>query len=373
MNSITIGIDGHMIGDRSGGNESYYLNLLLNMSFPEEWNVYLFLMKGTKVSENIKKNYKVIYYESDSAFKRVFFENSRLCKKYHLDILHLQYFIPFTHPRTTKLLCMIHDISFEHYKDIFTKKEYYRQKLLIPYAAKYSDIVFTDSTDSKKDLINSYHLDPDKVVITYAGVNESYRKLNGDELNENELRKKFQIGSNPYILAVGNLQPRKNIERLIQAFIELKKNKDRKEVLVIVGKKAWKYDSILAAAENDDIIFTDYVENDDLVRLYNAAAIFVYPSFFEGFGLPPLEAMACGTPVAVSNTTSLPEVVGNAGAFFDPFDVQDMKNTIISVLDDDELRKELIQSGFSQARNFSWKMTAEIVTETYKRAVNIKE
>lgn len=364
-----IGIDGHMLGDHSGGNESYYSNILRYMVVPKDCKVYLFVKPDVDVSEYEGK-FEIIQFKSKNALLRNFWELTELCKKYELDLLHTQYFIPFVRP--CKVVCTIHDICFEHYKDIFTKKEYYRQKILVPYAAKYSTYVFTVSNHAKKDIVEHYGILPSRTVVTYNAVNDLFRVLSESELNNEELRTKFQIGNVPYVLSVCNLQPRKNLVRLIRSFILMKKKYGGFERLVIVGKKAWMFNDILKTAleGNADILFTDYVCNKDLIRLYNAADCFVYPSFFEGFGIPPLEAMACGTPVVVSNATSLPEVVGDAGLYFDPYNEEEMTEAIHRMLIDTELKHHLREKGFLQVSKFSWKKSAKIITDIYINALN---
>ena len=361
---MVIAIDGHMLGDHSGGNESYYTNILHFMRINPMDTVYLFVKKGVKVSE-FEGKFKVVRFKTESAFKRNFVELNQLCKKYKVEVLHTQYFIPFI--RSCKVVCTIHDICFEHYKNIFTKGEYIRQKLLIPYAAKKAEYVFTVSEHAKNDIVSHYFIDPEKVIVTYNAVNECFRVLNDDEINEIELRSRYAIGQQPFILTVGNLQPRKNLPRLIKAFNEWKSESHKSCKLVIVGKKAWMYSDVLKSVEMkpDNIVLTDYVSNEDLVRMYNAAECFIYPSFFEGFGIPPLEAMACGTPVAVSNVTSLPEVVGDAGLYFDPFNKDEIKNAINILMESEETCKELIQKGLNQRTRFSWEESAEKITMAY--------
>jgi glycosyltransferase involved in cell wall biosynthesis len=367
---IKIGIDGHMLGDHSGGNESYYTNILRNMDIPDNMIIYLFVNKGIDISE-YKEKFKIIYFKSNNAFLRNFLELSILCKKLKLDLLHTQYFIPFIRP--CKVVCTIHDICFEHFKNIFTKKEYFRQKILIPYAAKHSEYIFTVSNHAKGDIIKHYNISEEKVIVTYNAVNNSFHKMGGKELDSNGLRKKFKIGAEEYILSVCNLQPRKNLVRLIKAFVSIKKEQpERKEQLVIVGKRAWMFSDILQVAlENSkDVIFTDYVNENDLVRLYNAAKVFIFPSFYEGFGIPPLEAMACGVPVGVSNATSLPEVVGDAGLYFDPFDSNNIKEAMLRLLDDTNLRHSLMDKNRDQVKRFNWKISSEKILETYYKATN---
>lgn len=194
--------------------------------------------------------------------------------------------------------------------------------------------------------------------------------LNEEELNESELRNKFDITGNRIILSVGNLQPRKNLPRLMRAFVKLKKDSHFSDVqLVVVGKKAWMFDDIMkeSADNNKDIILTDYVSNEDLVRLYNLADGFVYPSFYEGFGIPPLEAMACGTPVAVANATSLPEVVGDAGMYFDPFSEEEITNSIVKLLDEDKAIRD--EKRIERVNCFNWQDSANAMFSKYIEVV----
>lgn len=363
---MRIGIDAHMLGDHSGGNESFYSNILKQMRKNENDEIYLFVKKDIDISE-FPEFFKIVHYKQAGAFTRNFIELPKLCKKYRLDLLHTQYFIPFANP--CKTVCTIHDICFEHYKNIFTKKEYFRQKILIPYAAKHSAFIYTVSNHAKKDITGHYHVPEEKVIVAYNAVDSMFRKLDIAELEEEALRNKFNIGSSDYVLSVGNLQPRKNIPTLIRAFLSYKERSKTNCRLVIVGKKAWMYSDIIQESLNnsDSIIFTDYVTTFDLVRLYNAAKCFVYPSFFEGFGIPPLEAMACGTPVAVANATSLPEVAGDAGIYFDPFNEKEMENTIGKLMENKALRDELIEKGRKQVEKFSWKKSAQLIYDTYSR------
>lgn len=363
---MRIGIDGHMIGDHSGGNESYYTNILLNMDCGND-EVYLFVKKNIAIDKFRDRGFHIVEFDEESALRRNFIEIPKLCKQYSLDVIHLQYFIPVK--TSCPIVCTIHDICFEHYRNIFTKKEYIRQKLLIPYAAKHSEYIFTVSNDAKKDIVEHYKVCPDKVIVTYNAVDSSFRVLDDDELRENELREQFGIGDVPYVLSVGNLQPRKNLPRLIRAFGKISNEIGADTKLVIVGKKAWMYSDILKEACNDTqrVIFTDYVSGQDLVRLYNAAECFVYPSFFEGFGIPPLEAMACGTPVAVSDKTSLPEVVGDSGVYFNPFDENEIGSAIVKMMNDSSMREMLIAKGLVRATEFSWKDSSNIIMEIYHK------
>lgn len=356
-----------MIGDHSGGNESYYSNILKVMKVPDGDTVYLFLKQGIDDTP-YKDKFIIVRFQSQGAIKRNFFELPKLSKQYKLDVLHVQYFMPFKWQLKCPAVVTIHDICFEHYKNIFTKKEYLRQKIMIPYAAKHSKYIFTVSNNAKEDIAEHYEIDKGKIVVTYNAVNPKFHVMTISELQEDELRREFGIGHGRYILSVGNLQPRKNLPRLIEAFNEIQ-DKYNDVKLVIVGKKAWMYSGILKAigTKNNRIILTDYVKESDLIRLYNAATCFIYPSFFEGFGIPPLEAMACGTPVAVANATSLPEVVGDAGLYFNPFDASEIAKKMEMLLNNEELSDRLSKLGLEQVQKFSWSKSADIICSTYHK------
>ena len=172
--------------------------------------------------------------------------------------------------------------------------------------------VITDTENAKRDLVQTYHLSPDKITVTHYAAGAQFRRIS-DQDSLNAIRARYGTGER-FILAVGNLQPRKNLERLIQALAHAKAEGGLPHKLVIVGQRAWRDAPILKAAQGlaNEVLLTGYVPADDLPLLYNAAEVFVYPSLYEGFGLPVLEAMACGTPVIASNVSSLPEIAGDA-------------------------------------------------------------
>lgn len=366
---INVGIDAHMLGDHSGGNESYYRNILSNMRIPDDMTIYLIVNSDAEVYD-FEDRYKIVRFKTKNAFFRTFFELPKISRMYNIDVMHTQYFIPIH--RNCKYVCTIHDICFEHFKNIFTKKQYYSQKILIPYAAKHSRKIFTVSEHAKSDIATCYGIRKNNILVTYNAVSSSFRVLNNEELDIEELKKEYGINTDIYILSVGNLQPRKNLVRLIKAFKNIRmKNSDVQ--LVIVGNPAWRYNDILAEAisdvEDDSIIFTGYVSDRNLIRLYNAATCFVYPSYYEGFGIPPIEAMACETPVALSNATSLPEVAGCAAIYFDPFKEEEIERAVDTLLEDGILRKTLVEKGKNQVNKFDWTKSANIILETYREVV----
>ena len=363
---MKIGIDAHMLGDCSGGNQRFYENILRYMTVPEGGTIYLFVSRGTDVSI-YRDRFEIVYLESKSAVRRYLRELPQLCRKLKLDILHTQYFIPFIRPCTT--ICTIHDICFEHNASWFSRKDYLFQKTLIPYAAKRADHIITVSEFSRQDIIKCYGIAPEKISVVYDAADDQFKEANDIENKASSVREKYNIGETQYVLSVGNLNPRKNISRLIRAFHMMKEKYGGNEKLVIVGKKDYGTDELFSEEQND-IIFTYYVDNEDLIGFYQGAACYVYPSLYEGFGIPPLEAMACGTPVAVSNRTSMPEVVGDAGLYFDPEDEMQIMQCIYRLLTDDRLREKLIRSGYERVKCFDWKISAEKTAALYQDITN---
>lgn len=361
--SVVIGIDAHALGDKSGGNETYYRNLIENFTEEEAGNIILFVDNEFDTS-NLKFSGQIVRFKSKNSFARNYIEIPYLMCKYRLSVMHMQYFIPFI--RFCPVVTTIHDISFEHFKDIFTKKDYFLQKHLIPYAARRSKAIITVSEYSKKDICTRYGVNANHVKVTYNAPADQYRKMELTPEAKERIRTRYGIKED-YILSVGNLQPRKNIKRLLEAYIQFKKETQASIPLVIVGKKAWMYEDIfnhLEAGEiQNDIIFTGYVSDEDLIGIYNMASIFVYPSIFEGYGLPVAEAMACGVPVATSNVTAIPEVAGDACILFDPTEVDEIKSSINQLYSNLELRERCIQRGYVQVDKFNWKYSAN---ETYQ-------
>lgn len=248
----------------------------------------------------------------------------------------------------------IMDLSYIHFPQLFRKQDLYQLKNWTAYSVKKASRIFTISKASKDDIIAIYGVPEKRVVVTYPGI--KMKKTNSK--NDKSSFKKYNI-EGKYVLFVGTLQPRKNIQVLIEAFSRL----TQKDVtLVIVGKRGWLYEDILSAPKDfgieQRVKFLDFVSDEDLPSLYANAECFVLPSLYEGFGLPVLEAMQYGCPVIVSKVSSLPEVGGDAALYVDPKDVDDIKEKITTLLEDEKLRKELVKKGYKQVKKFSWEKTA---------------
>jgi len=277
------------------------------------------------------------------------------------------HYAPRLSPVPTAIAIM--DLSYIYFPEMFAKKDLYQLKYWTAYSAKRAKIIFTISESSKRDILKYYHVSPERVVVTYPGIKFKIQPPSeGSKIKTmEELQKKYDI-SDRYILFVGTIQPRKNIERLIEAFATtLKVNKDTMLQLIIVGKRGWLYESILRKPKElgieGKVIFLDFAPDEELDFLYKNALCYCLPSLYEGFGLPILEAMKRGCPVITSNISSLPEAGGEAALYVNPESVEDIANKINELINDETLRKKLIEKGYEQIKKFSWEKTAKQTLE----------
>jgi glycosyltransferase involved in cell wall biosynthesis len=265
----------------------------------------------------------------------------------------------------------IHDLSFEHLPQTFLRRSRTQLRLTVRHSARRADHILTLSEHTRGDVIDTYKIDPERVTAIPLAAPTHFGPVTDDKELQ-RVRHTYVIDGD-YVLCVGSIQPRKNLVRLIKAYASLRGNNPGTNFpkLVIVGKRGWLYDETLRTLEEtgarESIVLTGYVPGADLPALYSGALCFVYPSYFEGFGLPPLEAMKCGTPVIVGNATSLPEVVGDAGLQVDPFDIEAIAGAIGELLNNPALRKELSVRGLERARMFDWRETARQTLKVYER------
>ncbi len=262
-----------------------------------------------------------------------------------------------------KRFVMIHDIAFEHMPRFIEKKNLQYLKRRVPEAARMADKIITISQATRNDLIKTYDIEPEKIIVAPCAVNTSRYKPT--DLSD-KLRKKYNLQAS-YLLYLGTMEPRKNIKRLVEAYELLPKDLKSKYPLVLAGGKGWNDEPILRAIEKaretSTIIQTGYVDEDDVSALYTGAEVFLYPSNYEGFGMQILEAMACGTPVLTGKNSSLPEVGGDAAYYVNEKSVESIARGIETLLKSEQLQKEMVKKGREQIKKFSWSESAQKIID----------
>lgn len=322
------------------------------------------------------------YYYRDSrkadldTLERLSWENLSLrnrARKDDVDILHIPGFAgPYLKGRF-KRITTVHDlIGMIYPRNLAPVSRFYWQKWL-PACVKRSDFIIADSENTKKDIVKFLNISAEKIKVICLAADERFKPIDKSSQQRQSL-KDYGIDKD-YILNVGTIEPRKNITGLIEAFGGYLKESRREDLLlVIAGKKGWDYQKCYQKAVElglkDRVIFCDYVKDEDLPILYNFAEIFVYPSFYEGFGLPVLEAMSCGCAVITSKRSSLPEITAEAAVFAEPDNVDSIKSALATLLEDGLLRKRLSKEAIEQSKKFSWDKTAAETIKTYKELLS---
>jgi glycosyltransferase involved in cell wall biosynthesis len=273
-----------------------------------------------------------------------------------------------------KSLAIFHDLNFEHYpEDLpYLERKYYRY-FFPRYARKASRIV-TVSEFSKQDIINQYDIPEDKIDVVYNGANENFKPI--PEEKKEQTRIKYTLG-HQYFVFVGALHPRKNIARLFKAFDHFRKSKESQIKLLIVGNKKWWTRDIRYAYEQmqfrDDVIFSGRLSTEELQQIIGSALALTYTSYFEGFGIPIVEAFYCDTPVITSNVTSMPEVAGDAALLADPFSVKSIAEALSKIAFDEEIRSDLIEKGRIRRELFKWQHTAENLWKSIEKTLEVNQ
>jgi glycosyltransferase involved in cell wall biosynthesis len=283
-----------------------------------------------------------------------------------VDIFHSPDFVlpPLHRART---LVTVHDLSFIRYPECADVNLRAYLNKVVPRSVHRADLVLADSQNTKDDLVELLGVEANKIEVIYPGVEERFRPIEDQTVLE-QVRRRYNLPPR-FILGLGTLQPRKNFATLVEAFADLRfAICDLR--LVIAGGKGWLYDEIFVAVERlgleEQVVFPGFVADEDLPALYNLAELFVFPSLYEGFGMPPLEAMACGTPVVTSNASSLPEVVGEAGLIVEATDTRALAEAMKRVLEDNALREGMIAKGLEQARKFTWEKSVSKLLSLYE-------
>jgi glycosyltransferase involved in cell wall biosynthesis len=367
---MRVGIDARVLGNGTGGDETYVRNVVRALAAVDpdgDYTLFVSPSVPTRPFPGAQHMRHVVVQPNTSRIPNPFAMPLALaCAR--INVAHAMYMAPWPYP--VPVVVSVHDIAYERYPQFFTPATVAAFRKLVPLTIRRAAAVLTLSAFCKTDIVRRYCVPPDKVVVAPCAADPVFRPLH-DEARLQQVRERYSSGER-FILCVGNLQPRKNLRTLIDAYVRLRRADATRHKLLLVGKKAWLYGDTFAAARASgyarDLIFTGYVPDADLAALYNAAELFVYPSIFEGFGLPPLEAMACGTPVVTSNTSALPETVAEAALTVDPLDVEALAAGIAAVLNDGSLRTRLSAQGMQRAAAFSWNASARAILGVYRGA-----
>jgi len=283
------------------------------------------------------------------------------------DLLHSPDFIPPWRGRFRRLIT-VHDLTFLYYPQFLTAESRHYYNGQIERAVRVANHISADSTNTKDDLVRLLNVPPEKITVVLLAHNPMYRPLDAAACEPLLARLGLERG---YVLFTGTLEPRKNVTGLLTAYRALFDRKPSVPPLVLAGRRGWLFDEIFAQIEKLKLTerahFIENLPNEDLVALYNAAGLLVLPSFYEGFGLTVLEAMACGTPVVCSERGSLPEVAGDAALLVNPDDLDELTNAMQRALEDETLRAQLRERGLGNVKRFSWEKTARETLDIYKR------
>lgn len=371
MVAMRIGIDSRLPYYQIGGISQYILHLLPALAELDSDNEYL-VLKSRKDGRNYgpeAPNFssRSLWTPCHHKFERWALGLEVL--SYRLDLLHSPDFIPPSLGARRRIIT-VHDLNFVHFPDFITEESRNFYSRQIAWAVRTADHIAADSHHTRKDLVELLDVPADKITTIHLAANPIFqRRPKMDSVDDTLAELNLSRG---YVLFVGTLSPRKNVEALVQAFGRLVQEEGLDLPLILAGGRGWLDDSIFQTVRHlgldSQVRHLTRISDEQLVHLYHGAGLLVLPSLYEGFGLPPLEAMHCGCPVVVSDRASLPEVVGDAGLLIDPQDIDNIAGAILSVLTDSALRESMTRKGYKQAQKFSWDKTAKETLQVYLRA-----
>jgi glycosyltransferase involved in cell wall biosynthesis len=362
-------VDAHAIGCHLTGNEVYIRNLLAGFATIDDGAEFVAYVSTAEAAAWLPRHF-LQRPVSRNPVKRLGFDLSRRLHHDRPHLLHVQYTAPFLCP--APIVVSVHDVSFIDHPEYFTAARAWQLRATVRRTVARAARVLTGSEFSRREIERAYGLDGSKIAVVPNAAAGIFRPLAREEPSA-WVRRHFAIPS-PFILTVGDLQARKNQAGLIRAFAEMvRAHPQLRHHLVLAGQESWHSDAVHKAAARSGVTerihFTGFVSDDALVQLYNACELFVFPSFYEGFGLPVLEAMACARPVACSNSSAVHEVADAAAILFDPSSTEQMVRAMADLALDAELRARMGRIGLQRAAQFNWHRTAEKTLEVYYEVV----
>ena len=359
-------VDAHAIGRHLTGNEVYVRSLLNAFAAQQQDDEFVAYVSAESAANSIPANIRTRRIATNP-FIRLGLDLAMKVRQDQPDLLHVQYTAPLACP--VPVVVSVHDVSFLEHPEYFTRDRAWQLQWTVRRTVHRAARILTGSEFSRASILKVYgNLEEDKVVVVPNAAASEFRPISRDSAAF-AVRERFQIAA-PFVLSVGDLQPRKNQIGMIRAFARMvKAHPQLKQNLVLAGKETWFAGEVHRAAREsgvaDRIQFCGFVSDDDLLNLYNACDLFIFPSFYEGFGLPALEAMACGRAVVCSHTSSLPEVVDGAAILFDPYALDEIVRAMADLLLDSELRARMERLGLQRAAHFSWQKTAQRTIEVF--------
>jgi glycosyltransferase involved in cell wall biosynthesis len=362
-------VDAHAIGRHLTGNEVYVRSLLRAFAELDRESEFLAYLSEPGAEQWIPRRFQVRQVAANP-WRRLGWDLGRLLRHDKPDLVHVQYTAPLL--GQAPIVVTVHDVSFLEHPEYFTWSRRAQLRHTVAQTVRHAARVLTVSEFSRDAILRSYDVAPHKVRVIPNAANPDFRVI-GREKAQRAVQERLRLDA-PFVLSVGDLQPRKNQIGLIAAYAKmLKAHPQIKHHLVLTGKETWFTPKVREAAQTsgfaDRIHFTGFVIDDQLLELYNACDCFVFPSFYEGFGLPILEAMACGRAVACSNTAAMPEVADGAGILFDPHSVDEIERAMSDILLDPELRARKERLGIQRAASFSWQKSARATLDVYREVV----
>jgi glycosyltransferase involved in cell wall biosynthesis len=363
-------VDAHAIGRHLTGNE-VYVRSLLNAFASQNRDCELVAYVSSEDARTAIPSCIQIRRVAANPFLRLGYDLARRIREDCPDLLHVQYTAPVR--CNVPVVVTVHDVSYLEHPEYFTRDRAWQLRVTVGRTVRRAAKILTGTEVARSSILKVYgDLAEDKVVVVpYAAASE-FRPVSREAATR-AVRERHNIGG-PFILSVGDIQPRKNHIGLIRAFARMARAYPQlKQDLVLVGKPTWFADKVQAAARESGVAerirFLGFVPDTDLLQLYNACDVFVFPSFYEGFGLPALEAMACGRAVVCSDASALPEVVDGAAILFDPYAMDEIVRAMADILLDGELRGRMERLGLQRAAHFSWQKTAQKTLEAFHEVV----
>jgi glycosyltransferase involved in cell wall biosynthesis len=370
---MRISVDAHAIGRNLTGNEVYIRNLLSGYAALDTSAEFIAYVSEEQALTALPDRIRCRAV-SRNPFVRLGYGLTRLLREDRPDLLHVQYTAPLACP--VPVVVSVHDVSFLEHPEYFPAARARQLQVTVKRTVRAAARVLTPSEFSARAIRRAYGLSEDKITVVPNGVGGQFRPVSREGA-QGLVRGKFGIDA-PYVLMVGDLQPRKNQVGLIRAFDELlRSHPDLPHHLVLTGQDSWYASNVrrfaARSAFRNRIHFTGFVDDADLPQLYGGCDMFVFPSLYEGFGIPILEAMACGRAVACSSTTATVEVADGAGILFDPASPMEMMRAMRDVLLDGELRLRMERLGQQRAASFHWRDAARRTLEVYYEVAGMKE